>query len=114
VLKNIVAGSRDFIGWLPFSKRCHPSLARYIKKYEYKYRMLVSSFAAFPSIDLLPGPNAQQTHDRYTIQMTATRVGIIGGGICGPVMAMLLKLKGYSPIIYERWPDVKDRGLGIG
>jgi salicylate hydroxylase len=46
--------------------------------------------------------------------MTATRVGIIGGGICGPVMAMLLKLKGYDPIIYERWPNLKDRGLGIG
>ena len=46
--------------------------------------------------------------------MTSTRVGIIGGGICGPATAMLLKLKGYDPVIYERTSAVKDRGLGIG
>ena len=46
--------------------------------------------------------------------MHSTRVGIIGGGISGPVMAMFLKYKGYQPIIYERSMSVKDRGLGIG
>ena len=46
--------------------------------------------------------------------MTRPRVGIIGGGICGPVMAMLLKLKGYDPVVYERSSAVKDSGLGIG
>ena len=46
--------------------------------------------------------------------MSATRVAVIGGGICGPVMAMLLKLKGYDPVIYERLPAIQDRGLGIG
>lgn len=58
----------------------------------------------------------QQNHGQQLeiASMSATRVGIIGGGICGPVMAMLLKLKGYSPVIYERWPEVKNRGLGIG
>ena len=46
--------------------------------------------------------------------MSPTRVGIIGGGTCGPVMAIFLKLKGYEPVIYERAAAVKDRGLAIG
>ena len=45
--------------------------------------------------------------------MASTRVGIIGGGLCGPVVAMLLKLRGYDPVIYERSTSVKDTGLGL-
>lgn len=46
--------------------------------------------------------------------MAATRVGIIGGGIVGPVVAIFLKLRGYDPVIYERRPAVLERGIGIG
>lgn len=46
--------------------------------------------------------------------MTTTRVGIIGGGIVGPVIATFLKLRGYEPIIYERRSAILDRGIGIG
>ena len=45
--------------------------------------------------------------------MAPTRVGIIGGGTCGPVMAMCLKLKGYEPVIYERASEVMGRGLSL-
>ena len=46
--------------------------------------------------------------------MSAPRVGIIGGGIVGPVVATFLKLRGYDPVIYERRPAVLERGIGIG
>ena len=42
------------------------------------------------------------------------RVGIIGGGLCGPAMAIFLKTKGYDPVIYERTTSIKDRGLATG
>ena len=45
--------------------------------------------------------------------MAPTRVGIIGGGIGGPAMAIFLKQKGYDPVIFERAASVKDRGLVI-
>lgn len=44
---------------------------------------------------------------------TSTRVGVIGAGIAGPVMAMFLKQKGYDPIVYERLDVPSEAGLGI-
>ena len=43
-----------------------------------------------------------------------TKVIIVGGGIAGPTLATFLKLKGYEPIVYERTPDIGDRGIGHG
>ena len=46
--------------------------------------------------------------------MSPTRVGIIGAGLAGPVLATFLKLKGYEPIVYERMEEISDAGIGIG
>ena len=46
--------------------------------------------------------------------MTPARIGVIGAGLAGPVLAVYLKLKGYDPVIYERNDSVSDAGLGIG
>ncbi|KAI0688726.1 FAD/NAD(P)-binding domain-containing protein [Cerioporus squamosus] len=46
--------------------------------------------------------------------MVATKVIIAGGGIAGPVLAMLLKAKGYDPVIYERNEGPTDMGLSLG
>ncbi|EKM53970.1 uncharacterized protein PHACADRAFT_257500 [Phanerochaete carnosa HHB-10118-sp] len=46
--------------------------------------------------------------------MSPTRVGVIGAGVSGPVMAMFLKQKGYDPILYERLDAPSDAGLGLG
>ena len=46
--------------------------------------------------------------------MAPTRVGVIGGGIAGPVVAALLKLKGYEPVIFERIDVISEAGIGIG
>lgn len=46
--------------------------------------------------------------------MEPTRVGVIGAGIAGPVVASLLKLKGFEPLIFERNPAVSQGGIGIG
>lgn len=46
--------------------------------------------------------------------MTPARVGVIGAGIAGPVLATLLKLKGYDPVVFERNEGVSDAGLGLG
>ncbi|EKM53944.1 uncharacterized protein PHACADRAFT_145467 [Phanerochaete carnosa HHB-10118-sp] len=46
--------------------------------------------------------------------MAPARVGIIGGGIAGPVVAALLKLKGYEPAIFERLDTISEGGIGIG
>lgn len=46
--------------------------------------------------------------------MNAVRVGIIGAGVAGPVLAMFLKLKGYEPVVFERKETVTDAGNGIG
>ena len=46
--------------------------------------------------------------------MAPARVGIIGGGIAGPVLAIFLKMKGYDPVIYEKAAAVPDSGLGLG
>ncbi|KIP01125.1 hypothetical protein PHLGIDRAFT_131362 [Phlebiopsis gigantea 11061_1 CR5-6] len=46
--------------------------------------------------------------------MSPARVGVIGAGMAGPVLAVYLKLKGYDPVIYERTNSISDAGLGIG
>ena len=45
--------------------------------------------------------------------MAATKIIIAGGGIAGPVLGMLLKLKGYDPTIYERLEAPSDMGLSL-
>lgn len=45
--------------------------------------------------------------------MTAARVGIIGAGIAGPVLANFLKLKGYRPVVCERNPAPSKAGAVI-
>lgn len=44
---------------------------------------------------------------------TKTKVIIVGGGIAGPVLAILLKSKGYDPIVYEKVAALADVGLSI-
>ena len=57
----------------------------------------------------------QRTHlHTSSYNMSPVRVGVIGGGIAGPVAAMFLKQKGYEPTIYERTESPSDAGLGIG
>ncbi|GJE95030.1 FAD-dependent monooxygenase [Phanerochaete sordida] len=46
--------------------------------------------------------------------MSPTRVGVIGAGVAGPVIAMLLKQQGYDPVVYERLDALSDAGLGLG
>ena len=41
------------------------------------------------------------------------KVIIIGGGIAGPILAIFLKLGGYSPIIYERQPRNAPEGIAL-
>ena len=53
-------------------------------------------------------------HLKHESPMEPTRVGIIGAGMAGPVLAIFLKAKGYSPIVYERNEAPSDAGLGIG
>lgn len=45
--------------------------------------------------------------------MAATKVAIVGAGIAGPVLAMLLKQKGYDPALYERTESVTSAGLSL-
>ena len=45
--------------------------------------------------------------------MGGTKVIIAGAGVAGPVLGMLLKLKGYEPTIYERLDAPTDMGLGL-
>ena len=45
--------------------------------------------------------------------MSPTRVAIIGAGIAGPVLAMLLKQKGYDPVLYERTESTTSAGLSL-
>lgn len=46
--------------------------------------------------------------------MPPTRVGVIGAGMAGPVLALFLKAKGYDPVVFERRDPSSDAGLGIG
>ncbi|KAL5523567.1 hypothetical protein ACEPAG_7740 [Sanghuangporus baumii] len=45
--------------------------------------------------------------------MALTEVAIIGAGIAGPVLAMLLKQKGYIPVLYERAECATSGGLSL-
>lgn len=45
--------------------------------------------------------------------MAPTHVAIAGAGIAGPVLAMLLKQKGYNPVLYERTEYVTSAGLSL-
>ncbi len=45
--------------------------------------------------------------------MEATKVAIIGGGICGLSLALNLKQRGIAARIYERAPEIKPLGVGI-
>lgn len=40
-------------------------------------------------------------------------VVVVGGGIVGPVLALLLKQKGWSPVVVEKVKDVGESGLAI-
>ena len=42
-----------------------------------------------------------------------TKVIVVGGGIAGPVLAILLKSKGYDPIVYEKVDALANVGLSI-
>ncbi|KAJ7666690.1 hypothetical protein DFH06DRAFT_984458 [Mycena polygramma] len=45
--------------------------------------------------------------------MAPTKVIVVGCGIAGPVLALLLKQKGYEPVIYERGKRSPDAGLSL-
>lgn len=45
--------------------------------------------------------------------MSPTTVIIIGGGIAGPILATVLKQKGYDPVVYEKHDKVSDAGLSL-
>lgn len=45
--------------------------------------------------------------------MSPTKVSVIGCGIAGPVLAVLLKLKGYEPVVFERQDEVTATGLSL-
>ncbi|KAL5485407.1 hypothetical protein ACEPAI_8049 [Sanghuangporus weigelae] len=45
--------------------------------------------------------------------MALSEVAIIGAGIAGPVLAMLLKQKGYIPVLYERTEGTTSGGLSL-
>lgn len=45
--------------------------------------------------------------------MASTTVLIIGCGIAGPVLALLLKKKGYEPIVFEKVNRLGDAGASL-
>ncbi|KAF8584811.1 FAD/NAD(P)-binding domain-containing protein [Ramaria rubella] len=45
--------------------------------------------------------------------MSTPRVLIIGAGIAGPVLAILLKMKGYAPVIYEKNMATEAGGIAL-
>jgi salicylate hydroxylase len=45
--------------------------------------------------------------------MAETKVIIVGCGIAGPILATFLKLKGYTPVIYERLTSNPEGGVGL-
>ncbi|KAL0581826.1 hypothetical protein V5O48_000194 [Marasmius crinis-equi] len=46
-------------------------------------------------------------------QQSPCKVIVLGCGVAGPVLALLLKLKGYQPVIYERSKPNADAGLSL-
>ena len=47
------------------------------------------------------------------VEEVKTKVIIAGGGIAGPVLAILLKSKGYETIVYEKVDTLTDVGLSL-
>lgn len=47
------------------------------------------------------------------MSVTSSKVVIVGGGITGPVLALLLKQKGWNPVIVEKVKDLGATGLAI-
>lgn len=45
--------------------------------------------------------------------MSSPTVLIIGCGIAGPVLAILLKRKGYNPIVFEKVQALGDAGASL-
>ena len=45
--------------------------------------------------------------------MSSPTVIIIGCGIAGPVLAILLKRKGYNPIVFEKVQALGDAGASL-
>ncbi|KAF8584805.1 FAD/NAD(P)-binding domain-containing protein [Ramaria rubella] len=45
--------------------------------------------------------------------MVQQRILIIGAGIAGPVLAVLLKLRGFEPVIYEKNGSTEAGGIGL-
>lgn len=48
------------------------------------------------------------------MSMAPIEVLIIGGGIAGPVLAILLKSKGFQPVIFERDHENSPAGMTLG
>jgi salicylate hydroxylase len=46
-------------------------------------------------------------------QTTSPKVIIVGCGIAGPVIALLLQKKGYTPIILEKVRQLGDAGASL-
>lgn len=44
----------------------------------------------------------------------AKKIAIVGGGIGGLTLAIALQQKGFSPVVYERTPELKSVGAGLG
>lgn len=45
--------------------------------------------------------------------MAPTTVLVIGCGVAGPVLAVLLKRKGYHPIVFEKVKQLGDAGASL-
>lgn len=45
--------------------------------------------------------------------VNSAKVVVVGGGIIGPVLALLLKQKGWDPIVVEKVRNVGESGLAI-
>lgn len=45
--------------------------------------------------------------------MSTVKVIIVGCGIAGPVIALLLKKKGYEPVVLEKVKELGDAGASL-
>lgn len=45
--------------------------------------------------------------------MFSPKIIIIGSGIAGPVLAILLKQKGYYPVLFDRLDGVVEAGISL-
>lgn len=71
------------------------------------------AYSALKPLLLLLKPYIANLKSFSSSSMTATKVAIIGAGIAGPVLAMLLRQKGYDPVLYERSESVTSAGLSL-